>query len=275
MDVDVDLVGSVAWTGRSSMVINLVLSNADCNTRLIDANFTFVARNPSTGKSMEINRVVPETDEERQLFDKFETLDQERKAMRNASADAEALQKRAEEIKKLKEEANVMMDMPALAPGNVMPMYRTRTENTTLMHPQNRNMNNKIFGGFLMRRAFEAAFGTCYLFGGSRPHFLELERVTFKRPVDIGNLVKFVSHVSYSTNNVGNGEHAVVHVEVEAFVVNPEERTSYLSNVFHFTFALNLHLEPVNKELKSVLPLNTHEAEKYINGRNMVQDNLA
>ena len=53
MDVDVDLVGSVAWTGRSSMVINLVLSNADCNTRLIDANFTFVARNPSTGKSME------------------------------------------------------------------------------------------------------------------------------------------------------------------------------------------------------------------------------
>ena len=39
-----------------------------------------------------------------------------------------------------------MKDMPALADGNMMPMYRTRTENTTLMHPQHRNMNNKIFG---------------------------------------------------------------------------------------------------------------------------------
>ena len=53
------------------------------------------------------------------------------------------------------------------------------------------------------------------------------------------------------------------------------EYESYLSNVFHFTFGLNLHLEPLNKEIKDVLPLNTHEAEKYITGRNMVQDNLS
>ncbi len=276
MDCDIDLIGSVAWTGRSSMVINLVLSNADCNTRLIDANFTFVARNPATGKSMEINRIEPETEEEKALYNKFDLLDQERKALRNAPEDPEAIKKHKDEIQELKTQANIMKDMPALADGNMMPMYRTRTENTTLMHPQHRNMNNKIFGGFLMRRAFEAAFSTCYLFGGSRPHFLELERVTFKRPVDIGNLVKFVSHVSYSSNNIeGSGEHAIVHVETEAFVVNPEDCTSYLSNVFHFTFALNLHLEPLNKEIKDVLPLNTHEAEKYITGRNMVQDNLS
>ena len=31
----------------------------------------------------------------------------------------------------------------------------------------------------------------------------------------------------------------------------------------------------LNKEIKDVLPLNTHEAEKYITGRNMVQDNLS
>jgi acyl-coenzyme A thioesterase 9 len=275
MDDDIDLVGSVAWTGRSSMIINLVLSTADCNTRLIDANFTFVARNPVTGKSMEINRIQAETDEEKQLYDRFDALDRDRKALRNISEDPEVTRKRKEEVEELKQQAHIMQDMPALADGNIMPMYRTRTENTTLMHPQHRNMNNKIFGGFLMRRAFEAAFSTCYLFGGSRPHFLELEKVTFKRPVDIGNLVKFISHVSYSSNNDGGqGEHAIVHVETEAFVVNPENCTSYLSNVFHFTFALNLHLEPLNKKLKTVLPLNTNEAEKYITGRKMVQDNL-
>ena len=91
------------------------------------------------------------------------------------------------------------------------------------MHPQHRNMADKVFGGFLMRRAFDAAFSTCYLFAGSRPHFLELERVDFKKPVDIGNVVKFVSTVTYTTNNPDeSGSHSALHVETEAFVVNAE-----------------------------------------------------
>ena len=120
-----------------------------------------------------------------------------------------------------------------------------------------------------MRRAFEAAFDTCYTFGGSRPHFLELERVAFKRPVDIGNLVKFVSHVTYTTNH----PKAMVHVEVEAYVVNPEKRTTLLSNVFNFTFALNLHLEEANATVKHVLPQSRTEADMFLRGEEYVADN--
>jgi acyl-coenzyme A thioesterase 9 len=34
-----------------------------------------------------------------------------------------------------------------------------------------------------MRRAFELAFSTCYVFGGRRPYFLEVDHVDFRKPV--------------------------------------------------------------------------------------------
>ena len=44
------------------MVINLLLTNQETGTNLIDANFTFVARHPTTGKAMKINKIEPQTD---------------------------------------------------------------------------------------------------------------------------------------------------------------------------------------------------------------------
>jgi acyl-coenzyme A thioesterase 9 len=41
-------------------------------------------------------------------------------------------------------------------------------------------MHGRIFGGFLMRRAFELAFATTYMFAGSRPSFVRVDEVTFR-----------------------------------------------------------------------------------------------
>lgn len=43
--------------------------------------------------------------------------------------------------------------------------------------PQHRNTANRIFGGFLMHRAYEAAFCAAFMFGGSRPRFSEIDEV--------------------------------------------------------------------------------------------------
>jgi hypothetical protein len=40
---------------------------------------------------------------------------------------------------------------------------------------QVKNMSGRIFGGFLMRRAFELAFATAYTFAGWRPQFVRCE----------------------------------------------------------------------------------------------------
>ena len=43
---------------------------------------------------------------------------------------------------------------------------------------QVRNMSGRIFGGFLMRRAFELAFACSYTFAGWRPQFVRCEEVS-------------------------------------------------------------------------------------------------
>lgn len=49
-------------------------------------------------------------------------------------------------------------------------MDDTSLENTFTCQPQQRNVHGRVFGGFLMRRAFELAHSTAYLFAGSRPY---------------------------------------------------------------------------------------------------------
>jgi hypothetical protein len=80
-------------------------------------------------------------------------------------------------------QGRVFSEMPALADRNSILIRDTRLENTIICHPQQRNIHGRIFGGFLMRRAFELAFSTCYVFGGITPLFLEVDHVDFRRPV--------------------------------------------------------------------------------------------
>lgn len=67
--------------------------------------------------------------------------------------------------------AAVVRDMPALASPHDMLMASTSLQNTFTCHFQQRNLHGRIFGGFLLRRAFELAFATCFTFAGARPVF--------------------------------------------------------------------------------------------------------
>lgn len=48
------------------------------------------------------------------------------------------------------------------------------------------------------RRAYELAFATAYMFAGSRPIFVEVDEVTFQRPVDVGDLLRFKSCILHT-----------------------------------------------------------------------------
>ena len=50
----------------------------------------------------------------------------------------------------------------------------------------------------MRRRAYELAFATAYMFAGQRPTFKEVDEVTFMRPVDVGDLLKFRSCVIHT-----------------------------------------------------------------------------
>jgi len=67
----------------------------------------------------------------------------------------------------------------SVCPASVI-AEETSLSNTFVCQPQQRNMHGRIFGGFLMRRAFELAFATTYLFAGSRPSFVRVDEVIFR-----------------------------------------------------------------------------------------------
>mmetsp|Transcript_38866 Transcript_38866/g.100826 ORF Transcript_38866/g.100826 Transcript_38866/m.100826 type:complete len:175 (+) Transcript_38866:22-546(+) len=162
--------------------------------------------------------------------------------------------------------SQVAQDMPTLVPAGWVWAADTAHENILMCQPQQRNMAGRIFGGFLMRRAFELAFATCYSFAGSRPAFLLVDDITFQRPVDVGDLLRLKSVVRHVEHKYNPGppwlgaphSHAVIHVAVTALVVRPEQPSSHVTNTFQFRFAVDNSAKP----LKTVLPATQDEAHE-------------
>ena len=273
VDHDLKLTGQVRWVGRSALLVGMEIADeTDDGKILVDAGFVFVARDRETNKADVVNRLRPETEVEKALFQEAEERDAAEKAMRkNVQQQAQAHEENEQAVVELLKNSQKSLVMPSLVTEDVVLMAQTRVENSMITQPQHRNLSDQIFGGFLMRRAFELAFTCCYLHGGSRPHFVELEEVQFKRPVEIGDMLRIEALVTYATMSPS----PVVHVEVTTSVVRPEERVAQISNIFNFTFALNLHLEPEgNQTMKEVVPSNEHEARKYLRGKHFVSDNF-
>jgi acyl-coenzyme A thioesterase 9 len=163
-------------------------SDKDSDPIALTANFTFVARDSVTGKSAPVNRLSPETERETRLFEEGEAQDKLRKKKREEqkAMHGNVLHKfhaEAERLNALLAEGRVFSDLPALADRDSILLRDTRLETSLICQPQQRNLHGRIFGGFLMHRAFELAFSTAYAFVGQRPCFLEVDHVDFLKPV--------------------------------------------------------------------------------------------
>jgi acyl-coenzyme A thioesterase 9 len=279
MDSDQHLSGQVTWTGTSSMEICMQCTGND--TEWLQAYVTFVTLDPVTKKPTAIPAVQPQTDQEIASFQagaaRAAAKKKRRHQKKTVSADTDDL------ADALLAEAGPLLNMPSLADPHSILMDATKMQNAMIAQPQVQNLHNRIFGGFLMRRAFELAFSNAYVFGGARPLFLQMDDVSFASPVDVGDLMVFNSRVLYtdtgrlkdyynsattatttgSTGTTANGydpdqELPLVHVEVEAWVTEPEKASARLSNQFYFTFAIS------KKEMKvrRVLPSNIDQARR-------------
>lgn len=164
------------------------------------AIFRFVARDSQSGKSAPVNQLAPQSQEEKQLFAQGQTYDERQKKRRMQHIVNNGLKSPhdSQRLQVLLAEGRVLKDMPALADKNSILMRDTSLENVHICQPQQRNMHGRIFGGFLMRMAFELAYSTCYLFVGHQPIFVEVDRIDFLKPVSINKNNSF--DVSASTS---------------------------------------------------------------------------
>lgn len=265
---DLILTGQVAWVGRSSLdVIMEVHSSKKVNaysaegvpeligekgddSRLLTSLFTYVAKNHHTGKTVKINRYKPISESEIKLFNSREVIATSRKNK------LKGLDVERETLTSLVERGIAAEDMPALAHPNAVLMRHTELQNSLICQPQNVNTAGKVFGGFIIHRAFDLAIATCYTFAGSFPQFRQVDKITFNKPVDIGDLVRLKSRVVCTSDSL----HPLAHVEVTCQVVRPEKASSFLSNKFNFVFGFE---DTVT--LRRLLPTTYEEAATLVN----------
>ncbi|KAL8048968.1 hypothetical protein ABFX02_07G102400 [Erythranthe guttata] len=267
VDSDLTIAGAVTWVGRSSMEIQLEVTQSSQETAdtsdavALTANFTFVARDSNTGKSAIINQIAPETEKEKLVWKEAE----ERNKLRKKKKGEQKKEINDEEMNRLNEllsESRVFCDMPVLADRDSILIKETRLQNSLMCQPQQRNIHGRIFGGFLMRRAFELAFATAYAFAGSSPCFVEVDHVDFLKPVDVGNFLRFNSCVLYT--ELENPAKPMINVEVVAHVMRPELRSSEVSNKFYFTFTVDSDAVKNGQGIRNVVPATEEEARRVI-----------
>ena len=279
------LSGQVTWTGTSSLEIQMQYESE--GEVWLEAHVTFVVLDRETHRPTKIPPILPESDLERQYFAAGAKRAAQKKAVRKAQKTPQASQEVEQEARELLQKANPLLTMPSLADPYAILMEKTKLQIAEIAQPQVQNLHNRIFGGYLMRRAFELAFSTAYVFGGARPIFLEVDTIEFLAPVDVGDLLVFNSRVLYTdTGKVEDylehmtthcviemrgpeeaQDHPVrddellplVHVEVETWVTEPEKATARLSNQFYFTFAI-VRKSPI----RHVLPGTQDEARRMV-----------
>ncbi|CEP13672.1 hypothetical protein [Parasitella parasitica] len=145
-------------------------------------------------------------------------------------------------------------------PDNMVWMRDTKIESNFLMQPQDRNIHNNIFGGYLMRRAYELAYANTTLFmKSSATTLLSMDEVTFRRPVHVGTLLNLRSGIVLSEGY----PHRSVQVRVIAEVINIEKGTREITNVFHFTLASS----DDKVKLRRILPKTYAETMLWIDAK--------
>ncbi|KAJ9697609.1 hypothetical protein PVL29_009439 [Vitis rotundifolia] len=269
VDHDLQISGAVIWVGRSSIEVQLEVtqstneSSSTSDSVVLTANFIFVALDCKTKKAAPVNRLSPETEQEKLHFEEAEARNNLRKRKRGGDR-RDFENGDVNRLEALLAEGRIFCDMPALADRGSILLRDTCLENSLICQPQQRNIHGRIFGGFLIRRAFELAFSTAYVFAGMVPCFLEVDHVDFLRPVDVGDFLRFKSCVLFT--QLENPDQPLINIEVVAHVTRPELRSSEVSNTFYFTFTVRPESKATKNgfRLRNVVPATEEEARRIL-----------
>ncbi|KAL1626068.1 hypothetical protein SLS54_002902 [Diplodia seriata] len=282
---DLEYSGRVTYaTGRSSMEITLQVAKAPKEGEkvkdedvLLHCSFTMVSLDPGTKRPVNVNAIVPETEEEKQLFALGEQNSKHRKELKTNSLikhtpnDLESDLIHALWQKQL--QYHDPMD-PLRRPSNVYFMKDTKLQTANIMQPQYRNRHHfMIFGGFLLKQTFELAFCCAASFAHARPTFVSLDPSTFLNPVPVGSVLYLTATVVYTDPPIvpapdeqeqpNNNKYTRVQVRVDSKVRDVEHGVAKPTGQFNYTFT-------VNKDVK-VMPETYTEFMMYVDARRRVK----
>lgn len=253
---DLRMVGSMAWVGNSSMEVEVQLkqqhSGSEEWTSVVSGYFLMVSRDYSTYKAARVNPLLPETPEEIKKFEEGAARNQKNRQERQHSLHehAPSTEETALIHKLYKEREMSRRRLESSSPGaeecgDNVPVREgekkkravspddTYFEATKLMHPARKNVHGKVFGGYIMREAFELGYLTaCNFAKRDRVRFVMMDDIIFLEPVEIGQVLSFGARVVYTAESKD-----IIQVMVTADVIRPTTGSRTTTNTFHFTFA--------------------------------------
>lgn len=248
---DVYLRARINYVGRTSMEVGIrVDQDKKAEHSLAACYFTMVAR-IGEGKEAESLPIPPleyKSDIEKQ---RYEAAIERRKKYRD-QIDALEEPPSKEEYQMLRElhKAQEKEDFHGLLAGN---QIRNSVER---MYPDLENVPHKIFGGYVIRRAFELALIQAEEIMPNRPIFVRVNRINFLQPIRIGDKLDFTSRVVYT------GETSMT-LEIDIERTSMDKVTKALSNTCVFTF-VNVDKNLTPQPVPDVYPTTYAEDEQYL-----------
>jgi acyl-CoA hydrolase len=251
---DVQLLARVNLVGRSSMEVGIRVSQpGHPPIHVASCYFTMVAR---LGVGDDARSVpLPPLAFTDSKEEKRARLAEERRAEHRAELAALQAPPRLEEFELLARLHRVQ-DEPGFSG---LLAGRLVTEAWERMFPEQENVPQKIFGGYLMRRAYELSSICAELAAPDRPVLAAVNRVNFLNPVRLGDTLHYRSKIV-------DTEGSLVSVEASIERRSRDRSVRSISNSCLFTF-VNVDAEMRPREALPVYPTTYAEDARLLAAR--------
>lgn len=252
VDVDRDIVmhARINHVGRSSLEVGIRVEHAgDPATHIASCYFTMVARG---GEAASESIPLPP----------LEYLDElERQRADKAIAGREEYRRQQASLREPpSHEEYEMLDRLHRAqeePGFTgHPAGRLVADAWERMYPEQEYVPQRIFGGYLIRRAYELSAICSELVAPDRSIVAAVNRINFFHPVRLGDKLHFTSRVVYTNESF-------VCVEASIERISRDRTASALSNSCLFTF-VNVDRELNHRPVPPIYPATYREDARYL-----------
>ena len=248
---DVYLRARINYVGRTSMEVGIrVDQDKEAEHSLAACYFTMVARK-GEGDDAE-SLPIPSLDYESKIDKRRynDAIERRQKYQEQIDALEEPPSKEEFEMLRKLHKAQEKDDFGGLLAGE---QIRNSVER---MYPDLENVPHKIFGGYVIRRAYELALIQAEEIMPDRPIFVRVNRINFLQPIRIGDKLDFTSRVVYT------GDTSMT-LEIDIERTSMDKVTKALSNTCVFTF-VNVDEDLNPKTVPDVYPTTYAEDERYL-----------
>lgn len=247
---DIQIDARINHVGRSSMVVGMrVEHTGDPATHIASCYFTMVARG---GEAAEESRILPPLEYADELErHRAEKSQQEREQYRQQQASLHEPPSRDEYL--LLQNLHHAQDEPGFSG---LKADRLVVDAWERMYPEQEYVPHRIFGGYIIRRAYELSAICAELVAPDRAIIAAVNRINFFHPVRLGDKLHYTCRVVYTSDSF-------ICVEAGIERVSRDRTSKALSNSCLFTFVnVDTHLR--HQPVPEIYPSTYAEDARYL-----------